>query len=138
MIAVAVAGEASPQELVQRLIQSEYAMAYNPTNTTSDELVKADAQNAEVRLKAILLASSDEELKTCYALRLVNQSIVRIQEMIRKNTPTSMDLRTALDGPIAQRAILVKHLRKIRERRAEQSAAPLPPAPRSGPSEGAR
>lgn len=136
MIACTVAGDASPQELIQRLIQAEYTFAYNPTNTTSDELIKADALNAELRLKAILLASSDEELKTCYALRLVNQSIVRIEDMIRKNAPTTMDLRTAINGPMAQRAILVKYLQEIRKTKAELGAAPLPSAP-AGASEGA-
>jgi len=124
MMSSGFAQEATPQELITRLIEAAHNSAYNPINNSPEELLKADAINAELRLKQLLLVSTNEELRICYALRIVNQSIGTIEQMIRNKTPTSMNLTTALAGPLRQREILVKYLREIRKQNAEQSAAP--------------
>ena len=118
-----VAEEATPPVLIQQIIQSEYSTAYNPTNNSAAELVKADSLNAEIRMRAILLSSSDEELKTCFALSILNHSIQRIEIMLQNKTPTSLHLPSALDRLQWQRDALVKYLRTIQKKKAEPTSA---------------
>ena len=127
MVVSGLAQDGIPQDLIDKLINTEHSFAYNPIDDTPAELIKTDAFNAEQTLKHILLTSTNEELRTCYALRIVNHNIRRIEEMIRNNTPTSMPLPEALQGPMAQREILVQYLRSIQNKKAEQGGPGYPP-----------
>ena len=127
LIPAAMAQEDAPS-LITRYIQSENAVAYNPTNNTPEELIKADAFNAELTLKRLLVASNDEELKTCYALRIANQGIQRIESMMQSKVPvSSMDLPFTLQRSITHREVLVNYLREIQKRKAEQWGPGYPP-----------
>ena len=127
LIPAVMAQEDAPY-LINRYIQSENTFAYNPTNNTPEELIKADALNAELTLKRLILASNDEELKTCYALRIANQGIQQIESMMRSKVPvSSMDLPTTLRLSITHREVLVNYLREIQKRKAEQGGPGYPP-----------
>lgn len=47
----------TPDEIVRTIIKSEHYAAYNPVNKSTEELIKADAINAELRLGSLIVAS---------------------------------------------------------------------------------
>ena len=107
--------EISPSALITKIIKDSHSFGYNPVDKSEDELIKADAINSDLRLREIILNSTDEELITCYALSIVNANIERISAMQKNNTPTNMHIPSVLEGLSEQRKLLVKHLRKIQK-----------------------
>lgn len=122
----------TPDEVVRTIINWEGVVAYNPTNNFPAEMIKADALNAELRLKTLVLESGSEELRICFALKVVNGLIRSLEVQMKDATP---DVRPKqqerLTGLLANRELLVKYLReqqkasnKISEATSPKRAAP--------------
>ncbi len=107
----------TPDEIVRTIINWEGAVAYNPTNNSSAETTKADAVNAELRLKTLILQSSNEELRICYALKVINGIINSTESQMKDALPdVRPKLQQRLLGLLTNRKLLVEDLMAYQKR----------------------
>jgi hypothetical protein len=130
-------GDLTPDEIARTIIQSEHYAAYNPVDRSTDELAKADAINAELRLRRLILESNNEELIFCYALSIVNRRLRDFEAHLSDSEP-KMNIRPAdaIKGLKAQRALLVKYLNDMNktDKPNKASDATSEPAPSAASS----
>jgi hypothetical protein len=74
LLVVTTAFAETPAEVAKRIIASETVGAYNPVNTTAEELNRASAINSQLQLRQLMLGDTvSEELRICYALRVIQE-----------------------------------------------------------------
>jgi predicted outer membrane protein len=108
-------------DLASKVIQSEPIGAYNPTNNSEEELNKAAAFNSGIRLQYIILHETNEELKICFALRILESQIAAARRLA---SDTSDDGRAKryLAGLQDTQTKLAKQLRAIQDKKAKSPA----------------
>jgi hypothetical protein len=113
-----------PEEAVARILRSEPTGGYNPVNKSPEEMVNADAINADLGFARMLADSNEAMLKTCYALRILN---ARRSQMEHVLLDTAGEKRATVENHIRKidndRKVLVELLRDLRQRKQSQSSA---------------
>jgi hypothetical protein len=128
LLAVTVSGAPvcateKPAEAVDRVLRSELTGGYNPANKSPEEMVNAEAINADLGFANMLADSDEAMLKTCYALKILNARRRRIEHLLRdakgeKRATIEDDIRKIDDD----RKTLVELLRDLRQ--SEQNQLP--------------
>ena len=120
---VPVCATEKPAETVERVLRSESTGGYNPANKSLEEMVNAEAINADLGFARMLADSDEAMLKTCYALKILNARRGRIEHLLRdakgEKKASFEDDITKIDN---DRKTLVELLRDIRQ--SEQNQQP--------------
>jgi hypothetical protein len=111
----------TPNQLALEVIKQDFSPAYNPENSSKEELIKAAAINSRLALNHLMSSNQvSEEIRVCYAIRLINDKLGRLI-MIKSSTATLPEEKEW----IKKRDLLAERLLQI-QNAAEQGAAANP------------
>jgi len=117
---LALAAGASGQkadDLATTVIKSQSPGAYNPLNKSEEELNKAAAFNSRLRLQYLMLHEvTNQELKICYALQVVESQIAALQPSASERNKRVNDRLALL---LKQQSSLAKELRALQNKGSE-------------------
>jgi len=122
LLAVLARSALAADDLASEVIRSEPIAAYNPTNNTEEELNKAASINSGVRLQYLILHEASEEVRVCYAIRVLNSQLAtarRIAATPNDDGRAKRYLAELLD----KRTKLAKQFRAIQDHKAEPAGA---------------
>ena len=122
ILAVLARSALAADDLASEVIRSEPIAAYNPTNNTEAELNKAAAINSGVRLQYLILHEASQEVRVCYAIRVLDSQIVAAQRLAAAPSDDGRAKRY-LAGLLDKRTKLAKQFRAIQDQKAEPSGA---------------
>lgn len=110
-----MAGADKSADVATEVIRSEFYQRYTPRDASAAELDKAARIDAALRLQEIMLRRvDDQELRICYALRILEYQIrVNRGYLARSGNPDGYKKR--LDVMLRQEEQLLKQFRDIRQ-----------------------
>ena len=89
---VTSASAETPREVAKRIIASEVVGAYNPVNNTVEELNRASAIISQLQLRQLMLGDTvSEELRICYALRVIQERRKLVRTVSGTQAPTAAE-----------------------------------------------
>jgi hypothetical protein len=101
----------TPKEVAKRIIASEAVGAYNPLNNTAEEMTRASAINSQLQLQQLMLGDTvSEELRICYALRVIRERHKLFREINGTQTHSTAEQKLEADE-----AVLAAHLLQLNQ-----------------------
>lgn len=119
----AAAGDQSQENLASKVIQSDFHAGYNPTNNSEQELTSAAIVNSELRLQHLILHEASDELRICFALRILKEQIVTARHAISLAGTNSGPAQAHLATLLASQGQLALELRAIQTNQTKASKA---------------
>jgi hypothetical protein len=117
LLAVLARSALAADDLASEVIRSEPIAAYNPTNNTEEELNKAASINSGVRLQYLILHEASEEVRVCYAIRVLNSQLATAQRIAATPNDDGRAKRY-LAELLDKRTKLAKQFRAIQDHKA--------------------
>lgn len=111
-------------DLASSIIHSEVTPIYNAHDNTEDELNKQAASVAQERLKQLLLNDSSEEIRVCFALRILEPQIGIARKLAADPSDDGRGKRYP-EGLLQKHAKLVRQFRAISEKKPQGDASKL-------------
>ena len=114
-------------DLASTVIRSESRAGYNPVDKSEAELNKAATINSALRLQYMMLHEvTDQELRVCYALRVLESQIAAARVITSGSNSNSSQNRDQLDVLLKRQAELARQLRDLQDKRPNQALQTTP------------
>lgn len=116
------------EKLVEQIIKDDAQIYFNPTEGSEEDRLECLALNAGgIEFQHLMLSSTDQSLKTCYALKILNTRISAFEgEFSKENHEKDVVSeewnvdRILYENFISQRIVVARYLEQIQEKQANQ------------------